>query len=148
MLLTVLLTIVGCANANKLADDGSGFTKGKTLHVMDAYQPERPGFMSMNAGYLKIESLSGEDVYIVDVSSPDYQSVSIHRSFQVDGVHKMEHVDSLKIGAGDALSLEPGGMHLMLHGPLKHKKAGDFTTINFALGDGENLMFKLAVTNP
>jgi copper(I)-binding protein len=148
LMMTILVTLIGCSGTGILDEKAESLTSGKILHVMDAYQPERPGFMSMNAGYLKIESLSGEDVYIVGVSSPDYQSVSIHRSFQVDGVHKMEHVDSLKITAGDALSLEPGGMHLMLHGPLKHKKAGDFTTINFALGDGENLIFKLAVTNP
>jgi copper(I)-binding protein len=145
MLLAVLLTIVGCANTNKLAENVNGFAKEKTLHVMDAYQPQRPGFMSMNAGYLKIQSLSDKDVYIVSVSSPDYQSVSIHNSIQVDGMHEMVSVGSLKIPATEAISLEPGGMHLMLHMPVEHRKAGDFTTIIFTLDDGSNVTFKLAV---
>jgi copper(I)-binding protein len=115
---------------------------------MDAFQPERPGFMSMNAGYLKIQSLSDKAVYVVDVSSPDYQSVSIHRSFKVDGMHKMESVDSLKIPAGEKISLEPGGMHLMLHMPTEIRKIGDFTTINFVLGDGSDVTFKMPVTSP
>jgi copper(I)-binding protein len=145
MLLAVLLTMVGCANSNKLSEDGGGLAKGKILHVLDAYQPERPGFMSMNAGYLKIQSLSDKDVYIVSVSSPDYQSVSIHNSIQVDGMHEMVSVDSLKIPSGKKIVLEPGGLHLMLHMPAEHRKAGDFTTITFTLDDGSNMTFKLAV---
>ncbi|MFT6909284.1 MAG: copper(I)-binding protein [Oleiphilaceae bacterium] len=145
MLLAVLLTIVGCANTNKLSEDGGGLAKEKILKVMDAYQPERPSFMSMNAGYLKIQSLSDKDIYIVSVSSPDYQSVSIHNSIQVDGMHEMESVSSLKIPATKEISLEPGGMHLMLHMPVEHRKAGDFTTIIFTLDDGSNVTFKLAV---
>jgi copper(I)-binding protein len=146
MLLAFLLTIVGCANPNKLAEEDSGFTKDKILHVMDAYQPERPGFMSMNVGYLKIQSLSDQDVYIVGVSSPDYQSVSIHKSIQVDGMHKMESVASLKIPSGEKISLEPGGMHLMLHMPAGQRKVGDFTSIVFALDDGSNMTFKMPVS--
>ncbi len=148
MLLAVLLTIVGCANSNTLSEDGGGLAKGKILHVMDAYQPERPGFMSMNAGYLKIQSLSDEDVYIVGVSSPDYQSVSIHKSIQVDGMHEMESVGSLKIPSGKKIYLEPGGLHLMLHMPVGERKVGDFTTIDFVLGDGSNVTFKMAVRAP
>jgi copper(I)-binding protein len=145
MLSAVLLTIVGCANTNKLVENVNGFAKEKTLHVMDAYQPQRPGFMSMNAGYLKIQSLSDKDVFIVNVSSPDYHSVSIHKSIQVDGMHQMESIDALKVPAGKKISLEPGGMHLMLHMPVEHRKAGDFTTIIFTLDDGSNVTFKLAV---
>jgi copper(I)-binding protein len=148
MLLVVLLTIVGCANTNTFAEDVNGRAKGKTLHVMDAYQPQRPEFMSMNAGYLKIQSLSDKDVFIVNVSSPDYQSVSIHKSIQVDGMHQMESMSSLKIPAGEILSFEPGGMHLMLHMPLGQRKVGDFTRIVFALDDGSNVSFNMPVSAP
>ena len=140
--------MVGCANTSTLTKDGGEFSKGKILHVMDAYQPERPGFMSMNAGYLKILNLSDKDVFIASVSSPDYQSVSIHESILVDDMHEMVSVDSLKVPVGEIVSLEPGGMHLMLHGPKEHQKAGDFTTIILELDDGRNVTFKLAVRAP
>jgi copper(I)-binding protein len=148
MLLAVLLTTVGCANTNTFAEDVNGGSKGQTLQVVDAYQPQRPEFMSMNAGYLKIQSLSDQDVFIMNVSSPDYQSVSIHKSIQVDGMHQMESMGSLKITAGEALSLEPGGMHLMLHMPIGQRKVGDFTRIVFALDDGSNMSFNMPVSAP
>jgi copper(I)-binding protein len=148
MLLAFLLTTVGCANTNTFAENVNGRAKGKTLHVMDAHQPQRPEFMLMNAGYLKIQSLSDKDVSIVNVSSPDYQSVSIHKSIQVDGMHQMESMGSLKIPAGETLTLEPGGMHLMLHMPIGQRKVGDFTRIVFALDDGSNVSFNMPVSAP
>jgi copper(I)-binding protein len=148
MLLAVLLTTVGCANTNTFAEDINGRAKGKTLQVIEAYQPQRPGFMSMNAGYLKIQSLSVQDVFIVKVSSPDYQSVSIHKSIQVDGMHQMESMASLKIPAGKKIFLEPGGMHLMLHMPIEQRKVGDLTRIVFALDDGSNVSFNMPVSTP
>ncbi|MGK0250238.1 MAG: copper(I)-binding protein [Oleispira sp.] len=148
MLLAFLLTTVGCANTNTFAENVNGRAKEKTLQVMDAYQPQRPEFMSMNAGYLKIQSLSDQDVLIVNVSSPDYQSVSIHKSIQVDGMHHMESMGSLKIPAGETLSLEPGGMHLMLHMPIAQRKVGDFTRIVFVLDDGSNVSFNMPVSAP
>jgi copper(I)-binding protein len=148
LMLMLLLTIVGCATTNKLDEVGGDLTKSKRLDVMGAYQPERPEFMSMNAGYLKINNLSDKVIYVVGVSSPDYQSVSIHESIQVDGMHKMESVDSIEIMAGETVLLEPGGMHLMLHMPVAARKVGDFTTIVFVLSDGSHMTFKMPVTSP
>lgn len=148
MLLVVLLTTVGCANTNTFSEDVNWRAKEKTLQVMDAYQPQRPEFMSMNVGYLKIENLIDKDVFIVNVSSPDYQSVSMHKSIQVDGMHQMESMGSLKIPAGETLLLEPGGLHLMLHMPTGQRKVGDFTRIVFMLDDGSDVSFNMPVSAP
>jgi copper(I)-binding protein len=141
LLATMLMTVIWLSS-EVFAE--SPETKGM-LRVMDAYQPERPGSMSMSAGYLKIQNMSEQDVYIQDVSSPEYHAVSIHRSFRVDGAHKMESVSALKIPAGELITFEPGGLHLMMHGPLVARKAGDLTTIRFVTNEGRSLTFKMAV---
>lgn len=148
VMLLFAMSFAGSVNAEMRAEKTEGETSAEILQIKDAYQPERPGFMTMNAGYLKIENLTDKDVHLVGVSSPDYQSVSIHRSFEVDGMQNMESVSSLKVAGGEQLSLEPGGTHLMLEMPFAARKVGDFTTIVFALEGGEKLTFKMPVTTP
>ncbi len=148
LVMTFLVAFVGSLRAeDTLVEKVDSVTPGKIFHVTSAYQPQRPGFMSMHVGYLTLTSVTNEDVYIVGVSSPDYQAVSIHRSFQMDGAYQMESVGELKISAGERVSLEPGGMHLMLYEPLKQRKEGDVTTIVFTLCDGQSLSFEMPVVS-
>lgn len=147
-LILILLVLSASAKADTSGHKAEGMHSSNMLHIKGAYQPERPGFMSMHAGYLNIENRVDEDIYIVGVTSPDYQSVSIHRSFQIGGVYKMENVSSLKIPAGQTVSLEPGGLHLMLHGPLVQRMAGDVTKMMFELCEGQLVPFTLTVKKP
>ncbi len=144
----MMLMFAVSAHSNPLSGQNEAEGKQDVLQIQDAYQPERPKTMPMSAGYLSIQNLSNDDVYIVDVSSPEYKSVSIHRSVQVDGMHQMEEVCPLIIPAGKQVSLVPGGMHLMLFNPLVERKAGDLTTITFEMKDGQTMTFKMSVTRP
>ena len=147
--LVLLLVVVLMLMAPLISDAfAKGLEANTGLQVKDAFQPERPRSMTMSAGYLKIQNTSNNDMYIAEASSPEYQSVSIHRSFQVDGMHKMESVSPLKIAAGERVNFEPGGLHLMLHGPLVTRRAGDVTTIQFVTCDGETVSFEMAVVRP
>lgn len=141
-ILAALLIFAGSVRSVAFAEGESG---DAILQVTNAMQPERPPSMLMSAGYLSVRNLSENDVFVVNVTSPEYQSVSVHRSFEVDGMHKMEEVCPLKIPAGQQLTFEPGGLHLMLHKPLVSRKAGDQTTIIFETDKEEMISFKLLV---
>jgi copper(I)-binding protein len=53
---------------------------------------------------------------LVKVTSEAAKSVDLHNSQIVDNVAKMTAVDSLDIPAGGDVTLQPGGLHLMLNG--------------------------------
>lgn len=116
------------------------------LNIEDAYQPARPGFMAMAAGYLELTNEGDAGVRIIGVDSPDYQSVSIHKSVLKDGAYEMERVSSLELLAGETLSLEPGGLHLMLHQPVKKYAVGDVITVTFRLENGHDIQFLMNIT--
>jgi copper(I)-binding protein len=42
------------------------------------------------------------------------ERATLHRSFEQDGQAGMEHVDALAITPGTPVTLEPGGLHVML----------------------------------
>jgi len=74
--------------------------------ILDA----RPG-----AAYMTINST--ENDRLIQVSTPIAANVMIHATETgADGVSRMRHINSLELPAGQAVSLAPGEMHLMLMG--------------------------------
>ena len=84
--------------------------------------------MPMAAGYLDIENRTGAAIRITSVTSPDYESVEMHETTVEDGVARMRELPALEIGAGETVTFERGGKHLMLMRPVRE---ADAVTLNF-----------------
>ena len=95
-----------------------------------------PVSMPMLAGFGRIENTCDTSVVIVGASSPSFDEVSLHETRIVDGISRMRAVPELRIASGDAATLAPGGLHLMLMRPRAPLKAGGVVVIDFALADG------------
>lgn len=90
------------------------------------YEP-LPG-RSMTAGYLTLTNHSAEAIRINRVSSPDFDAVELHESSLDDGVAKMRPIDAVVIAPGRSVTLQQGGLHLML---MRPKPGRDTVTLNF-----------------
>ena len=95
-----------------------------------------PAAMSL-AGYMTINNQSDSDVSIVSVSSPDFSSSMIHQTVIEDGLAKMRHHDELRVPAGQSVSLEPNGFHLMLMQPDRPLEPGDKVELVLEFSSGE-----------
>lgn len=71
---------------------------------------------SMSAAFMSIRNTGAEDVVIKTAAIEGAKSVEIHTHSHQDGVMRMRQLHSLEIKAGQAVSLEPGGLHLMVFG--------------------------------
>lgn len=69
----------------------------------------RPG-----AAYLTLTSADGDR--LVSVETPVADQVMLHTTDDADGISRMSHLESLQLPPGEAVTLAPGGMHLMLMG--------------------------------
>ena len=65
------------------------------------------------------------DAKLVAVSTPIAKMAEIHETAMSGGVNRMREVDSVKLPAGKAVSLAPGGYHVMLMGVDKAPKVGE-----------------------
>ena len=94
------------------------------IHIRDAWS--RPTATPLGVGYLTIVNRGHDPDRLVAVSSPEADSVTLHRSAVRNGIASMQAVaGGLEIPAQGAVSLQPGGYHLMLSG-LKHPlRAGE-----------------------
>jgi copper(I)-binding protein len=95
-----------------------------------------PGGMPMHAGFGRIENACAMPATVVGARSPSYDSAELHETKLVDGVSRMRAVPELRIAAGDAAVLKPGGLHLMLMDPRAPLKVGSKVVIEFSLQDG------------
>lgn len=73
-----------------------------------------PG-MRMSAGYMTLRNSSDEQIRINRIASPDFQSVEMHESVLDDGVSRMLALPGVVIPAGQSVTFEAGGKHLMIH---------------------------------
>ena len=67
-------------------------------------------------GYMAITN-NGETADRLVAASADFPRVELHRSFEEDGVMRMaEQEGGIEIPAGETVTLEPGGLHVMFMG--------------------------------
>ena len=89
------------------------------ITINSAWIREAPPATSVLAAYMIIKNDSETDQQITGMESQDFRSAEIHRTVVEDGVAKMLPVTTLSVAAGDSVSLEPGGLHVMLFDPQR-----------------------------
>ena len=96
-----------------------------SVMVMKAYaRASATPTAESGAAYVSL-MIHGEADRLVAVSTPAAKMAGLHKTVNVDGVMKMEHVDALDIAANGMLKMKPGGYHIMLMGLAAPLKEGD-----------------------
>jgi copper(I)-binding protein len=99
-----------------------------------------PG-MQMSAAYLSLTNHTDETIRISRVVSTQYESVQLHESIVKDGVARMRAIPVLEIPAGETITLQRGGKHLMLMQPT-----GATESVSLQFLDGDNLVLAVDAT--
>lgn len=117
----------------------AGHADGPTMAASHVWIREAPPGVTVMAGYFTLENLSGQTLTLISVASPDFNSVSVHRSVQKNGTDSMEPVANLAIPAHQSVAFAPGGYHLMLMKPVKQFYDGDLVTLTLTFSDHSSL---------
>jgi copper(I)-binding protein len=119
--------------------------QGATLAVQDAWIREAPPTASVLAAYMVINNTGESLAGITAIASPDFERTELHRTVVESGVARMVAIEKLEIPSGDKLSLDPGGIHLMLINPLRPLRAGDTVTLVIQGDDGASTTVSVPV---
>ncbi|MGB5333534.1 MAG: copper chaperone PCu(A)C [Woeseiaceae bacterium] len=71
----------------------------------------------MSAAYLSLTNNTEATIRITRVTSAQFGSVQLHESILDNGIARMRAIPELEIPAGETLTLQRGGKHLMLMRP-------------------------------
>jgi periplasmic copper chaperone A len=92
------------------------------LEVDNAWARATPGKSAIGAAYVTIQSPTADK--LVAVSSPVAKKAELHVMSMSGMVMKMRPIASIDIPAGQAVTLQPGGFHIMLVGLAKPLQTG------------------------
>lgn len=118
----------------------------KTMIVVeDAWIPMAPPTMTMNAGYFTLVNHGHHQQTLVSASSPNYKHIEFHTSDVIDGMVSMKKVEQVKIGSHQSVHFKPGGLHLMMHKPVKPPVEGQTIPVSLVFASGVTQEIELAV---
>ncbi len=106
------------------------------LYIENAYIRELPPTAQTSAVYMQLKNEGSHLVRLISVSSDAANSSMLHRSVMKDGMMTMEHVMGLEIPAGETISFEPGGLHIMLSELKRSLRAGDSVDLSLTFSTG------------
>ena len=121
----VLALAAGCRGSR-----GGSAVQGD-LAVSHAVVPV-PASRAEASAFMVIANRSGAAVSLVAATSPDADSIGLHR--EIGGL--MQSVPQIDIPAGSRLRLVPGGYHLMLEGLTRSLALGDTITLHLTFAPG------------
>jgi copper(I)-binding protein len=107
------------------------------LTLSDAWLRAMPPTQSMTAGYLTLRNDDTQDRVVTGASSDASPRVEIHTTVERDGMQRMEAVSRIPLASGDALTLTPGGYHLMLREMPRMPAVGESVTLCIEFAEGE-----------
>ncbi|MBL1378960.1 copper chaperone PCu(A)C [Zobellella iuensis] len=113
--------------------------------VSEGYVRATPPMGPNTAAFMQLENGGDRDLALVSAASPQAEKVELHTVLEQDGVMRMREVERIAVPAGDAVSLQPGGLHIMLLGVKQPLAAGDEVSLELRWDNGDTEQLLLPV---
>jgi copper(I)-binding protein len=113
--------------------------------VSEPYARAVPPGQPNSAVFMQIDNGSDQDLALVGAASPVAKVVELHTHRLEDGMMKMRRVEQIDLPAGSRVSLQPGGLHLMLIGLKQQLRPGEDVAVSLTLDDGSELALSAPV---
>lgn len=113
------------------------------VKITEAWVRLPPPGAQIAAAYLTLESK--QTLSLSSVTSPAAEAVEMHSMSTKNGVMQMRQLKALKLVPGKPLTLEPGGLHLMLINPRKSLKEGDTVPLVLTFKQGKRVLGAVSI---
>jgi len=110
----------------------------ESVLIENAWVRAMPPSQSSTAGYMSVRNRGQSGVKIMGADSGLAGRVEIHSSREVDGMVRMEQLESVAIDPGQVVQFAPGGMHLMIMDLEKMPAAGETLSLCLKFESGES----------
>ena len=172
-LVAATLVLAGCGSdddADTEEPAGSEEVSEAVLTATDAWARTSPAAVENGAAYMQLTSTEDVAVIGASVSEDIAATAEVHETVMADGSGDMgemngemngmddesgdmggmggmtmQEVDEIAVPAGETVSLEPGGYHVMLLGLVEPLEIGDTFDVTLALDNGEELVVPVEV---
>lgn len=91
------------------------------------------------AGFGMLSNSGDQDVLLIGASSSIAADIEIHQHVREGEQMRMEQMDALVVPAGESVSLQPGGYHLMLLGLTEPLTIDEQHEVTLIFSDGSEI---------
>lgn len=112
--------------------------------VENAWVRQVPG-SDVAAVYLTLRNPTTKPITIVGVESSLASHAMIHETQTASGQSRMRPHEQLVVPPGQTVKLEPGGLHVMLHGVTHPAAVGQSVPLTLVLSDGKKIQVAAVV---
>jgi copper(I)-binding protein len=94
---------------------------------------------------MKVNNNGASDHALVGGSSPAAEVVELHTHTMEDGMMRMRQVEKIDLPAGESVSLQPGGLHVMLIGLKQNLVPDESIPLTLRFEDGSEVTLQAPV---
>jgi copper(I)-binding protein len=109
------------------------------ITVNDPYVRAVPPVVKTSAAFMQFQNSDAVEHFLVSASTPVAAAVELHMHTMDDGVMRMRRIAHVHLPPGETVSLEPGGLHIMLFDLSAALNPGDQVPITLTFSDGSNM---------
>lgn len=104
------------------------------ITVQDPFARASAGMAETGAAFMKLNNASAVNDQLVAASTPVSAKTELHDHIKEGDIMRMRQVPSIEVPAGGTVSLQPGGLHIMLMGLKQPLREGETfpLTLTFA----------------
>lgn len=129
LIAALTLTLVPLAN---VAADGIA----DKITVNDPYVRAVPPVVMTSAAFMQFQNSDEAEHFLVSASTPAAAVVELHMHTMDDGIMRMRQVAHIHLPPKQTVSLQPGGLHIMLFDLSAPLNLGDRVPITLTFIDG------------
>ena len=106
------------------------------ITVNDPYVRAVPPVVKTSAAFMQFQNSDAVEHFLVSASTPAAAVVELHTHTMDDGVMRMRQVANIPMPPNETVSLQPGGLHIMLFDLTAPLNPGDQVPIILSFEDG------------
>ena len=108
------------------------------VSVIDPYVRAVPPVAKTSAAFMQLQNNSAADGSLVSASTAAAGAVELHTHTMDEGVMRMRQIPQIALPPNTPVSLEPGGLHIMLFDLKAPLSPGDEVPITLTFSDGSS----------
>lgn len=106
------------------------------ITINDPYIRAVPPVVKTSAAFMQIQNSDDVERFVVDAATPAAAAVELHMHTQDDGVMRMRQIPHIHLPSNQTISLQPGGLHVMLFDLTTTLTPGAEIPITLTFDDG------------
>ena len=108
------------------------------ITVNDPYVRAVPPVVKTSAAFMQFQNNDAAEQVLVSASTPAAATVELHMHTMDEGVMRMRQIADVRLPPKETVSLQPGGLHIMLFDLAAPLNPGDRVPITLTFGDGSS----------